>query len=171
MFKATNAQGAASTPAASTAMIAARRRAPRRRFLRLTAIMVPALFFALMPGGARAQGGPSHQPLRIVVGFAAGGPTDILARVVGAKMGEILGQQVIVENRVGASGNLASEMVAHAPPDGNTLLMTPIVFAVNESLFPNRRFEYKDFTAVAPLAETSNVLVVHPSLTSVPCRT
>jgi tripartite-type tricarboxylate transporter receptor subunit TctC len=120
---------------------------------------------ALVPfTAAEAQMSPSHHQLRIIVGFAAGGPTDIVARVVGAKMGEILGQQTIIENRVGASGNLASETAAHSPNDGSTLLMAPLVFAVNESLFPNRRFEYKDFTAVAPLAETSNVLVVHPSL-------
>jgi tripartite-type tricarboxylate transporter receptor subunit TctC len=113
---------------------------------------------------ADAQPGSSHHPLRIVVGFAAGGPSDIVARVVGTKIGEILGRQVVIENHAGASGNLASEIVAHAPGDGDTLLLTPLVFAVNESLFPNRRFAYKDFAAVAPLAETSNVLVVHPSL-------
>jgi tripartite-type tricarboxylate transporter receptor subunit TctC len=114
--------------------------------------------------GARAETAFPHQPIHIVVGFAAGGPTDILARVVGVKLGESLGQQVVIENRTGASGNIASEAVAHAPNDGHTLLMAPLVFAVNESLFPNRRFEYgKDFTAVAPLAETANVLVVHPS--------
>jgi tripartite-type tricarboxylate transporter receptor subunit TctC len=107
----------------------------------------------------------TSQPLRIVVGFAAGGPTDILARVVGAKLGDILGQHVVIENRTGASGNIASEAVARAPADGTTLLMAPLVFAVNESLFPDRHFEYaKDFTAVAQLAATSNVLVTHPSL-------
>jgi tripartite-type tricarboxylate transporter receptor subunit TctC len=113
----------------------------------------------------RAQAPFPRQPIHIVVGFAAGGPTDILARVIGAKLGERLGQQVVVENRTGASGNIASEAVAHAANDGHTLLMAPLVFAVNESLFPGRRFEYgKDFMAVAPLAETANVLVVHPAL-------
>jgi tripartite-type tricarboxylate transporter receptor subunit TctC len=115
--------------------------------------------------GIYAQSQFPRQPIHIVVGFAAGGPTDVLARVVGASLGERLGQQVVIENRTGASGNIASEAVAHAPNDGHTLLMAPLVFAVNESLFPNRRFEYaKDFVAVAPLAETANVLVVHPSL-------
>jgi tripartite-type tricarboxylate transporter receptor subunit TctC len=115
--------------------------------------------------GARAQAPFPHQPVRLVVGFAAGGPTDILARVLGASLGDRLGLQVVIENRTGASGNIASEAVARAPNDGHTLLMTPLVFAVNESLFPARRFEYaRDFTAVAPIAETANVLVVHPSL-------
>lgn len=130
------------------------------------ACLSPLVLLAVLawpPGDVRAQG--SRQSTRIVVGFAAGGPTDILARVLGARLGERLGQQVVVENRTGASGNIASETVAHAPADGRTLLMAPLAFAVNESLFPDRRFEYaKDFTAVAPIAETSNVLVVHPSL-------
>jgi tripartite-type tricarboxylate transporter receptor subunit TctC len=118
----------------------------------------------LAVGGADAQTAFPRQPIHILVGFAAGGPTDVPARVIGMKLAESLGQPVVIENRVGASGNIASEAVARAPNDGHTLLMAPLVFAVNESLFPNLRFKYeKDFTAVAPLAETSNVLVVHPS--------
>jgi tripartite-type tricarboxylate transporter receptor subunit TctC len=127
--------------------------------------LLVALACASSPAAVRAQAAFPRQPIRIIVGFAAGGPTDILARVVGSSLGERLGQQVVIENRTGASGNIASEAVAHAPNDGHTLLMAPLVFAVNETLFPQRRFAYaKDFVAVAPLAETSNVLVVHPSL-------
>jgi tripartite-type tricarboxylate transporter receptor subunit TctC len=111
----------------------------------------------------------AESPILLVVGFSAGGPTDIIARVIGARMGELLGAPVIVENRVGASGNIASEAVARSTPNGRTLLLAPLVFAVNETLFPDRRFEYsKDFAAVAPLAETSNVLVVH---STVPAKT
>jgi tripartite-type tricarboxylate transporter receptor subunit TctC len=128
-------------------------------------LLLLALSIVWPPAGAHAQAPFPRQPIRIVVGFAAGGPTDILARVLGASLGGHLGQQVVIENRTGASGNIASEAVARAPNDGHTLLMAPLVFAVNETLFPQRRFEYaKDFAAVAPIAETSNVLVVHPSL-------
>jgi tripartite-type tricarboxylate transporter receptor subunit TctC len=102
---------------------------------------------------------------QLVVGFSAGGPTDIVARTFAAKMADVLKVSIVVENRVGASGNIASEAVARAAPDGRTLLMAPVAFAVNETLFPNRHFEYgQDFVAISPLAETSNVLVVHPSL-------
>jgi tripartite-type tricarboxylate transporter receptor subunit TctC len=100
-----------------------------------------------------------------VVGFAPGGPTDIIARVVGAKIADILGQQVYVENRAGASSNIATETVARAGADGYTLLMASIANAVNESLFKNLRYRFdQDLIPVAPFAETSNVLVVHPSL-------
>jgi tripartite-type tricarboxylate transporter receptor subunit TctC len=143
----------------------AKRREIRPRRSAIAGAVVAALALSGAMAGAYAQTAFPRQPIHIVVGFAAGGPTDILARVVGAKVGETLGQQVVIENRTGASGNIASEAVAHAPNDGHTLLMAPLVFAVNESLFPGRRFAYdKDFTAVAPLAETANVLVVHPSL-------
>ncbi len=117
-------------------------------------------------GAARAQAGYPSKPIHIVVGFSAGGPADIVARVVGAKLGDILGQQVVVENRTGAGGTIATEAVARAEPDGYTLLITPLSNAVNETLFKNLRY-YKvpeHLAAVASLAETANVLVVHPSL-------
>jgi tripartite-type tricarboxylate transporter receptor subunit TctC len=118
----------------------------------------------LATGDAAAQTAFPRQPIHILVGFAVGGPADIPARVIGMKLAERFGQPVVIENRLGASGNLASEAVARAPNDGHTLLMAPLVFAVNESPFPNRRFSYdKDFAAVAPLAQTTNVLVVHPT--------
>jgi tripartite-type tricarboxylate transporter receptor subunit TctC len=124
-----------------------------------------ALFVVWPLAVTYAQTSLPAQPIRLIVGFAAGGPTDIIARVIGVKMGEILGRQVLVENRTGASGNIASETVARATPESTTFLVAPLAFAANESLFPNRHFEYaKDFLAVAPLAATSNVLLVHPSL-------
>src|SRR5262245_14939981 len=88
---------------------------------------------------AHAQANYPTKPIRIMVGFAAGGPADIIARVVGGKLGELLGQQVVIENRAGAGGTLATEAVARSDADGYTLLMTPLANAVNETLFKNVR--------------------------------
>jgi tripartite-type tricarboxylate transporter receptor subunit TctC len=113
---------------------------------------------------AAAQSYPSR-PIRLIVGFAAGGPTDVLARIIGGKMSEILGQQVVIENRTGASGNIATQYVVRAPGDGYTILMGSNSNAVNESLFKNLDFNFaKELIPVAPLAEAPTVLVVHPSL-------
>ena len=115
--------------------------------------------------GAQAQANYPNKPIRIVVGFTAGGPADITTRVIGAKLSVILGQQVVIENRAGAGGMIATEAVARAEPDGYMLLMTPIVNAINETVAKNLRYKLGEhLVAVAPLAETANVLVVHPSL-------
>jgi tripartite-type tricarboxylate transporter receptor subunit TctC len=112
-----------------------------------------------------AQSDYPNRPIRILVGFSAGGPSDIIARIVGAKTGEFLGQQVVVENKTGAGGMIASEATANAPPDGYTLLNTAISVAVNETLSKTIKVEFgKQLIAVAPQAETANFLVVHPSL-------
>ena len=120
----------------------------------------------MAPGATHAQGGTPPKPIRIIVGFAAGGATDVVARVLGSKFSESLGQQVIIENRTGAGGTTATEAVARAEPDGNTLLMTPLANAVNETLFAKTlRAKFgPDLIAIAPVAETGNVLVAHPSL-------
>jgi len=129
---------------------------------RAAALGLIAVFLATPAGADTAY---PTKPIRLLVGFSAGGPADIVARVVGAKLGVILGQQVVVENRTGAGGTIATEAVARAEPDGYTLLMTPLANAVNESLFKNLRAKVgENLMAVAPLAETANVLVVHPSL-------
>jgi tripartite-type tricarboxylate transporter receptor subunit TctC len=113
---------------------------------------------------AAAQFYPSR-PIRLIVGFAAGGPTDVLARIIGGKMSEILRQQVVIENRTGASGNIATQYVVRAPGDGYTILVGSNSNAVNESLFKNLDFNFaKDLIPVSPLAEAPTVLVVHPSL-------
>jgi tripartite-type tricarboxylate transporter receptor subunit TctC len=91
--------------------------------------------------GAPAQSGYPNKPIRFVIGFAAGGPTDIMARIVGAKTGELLGQQVIIENKTGAGGLIATEMVARSEPDGYTLLCTATSAAVNETLSKTIRIE------------------------------
>lgn len=117
--------------------------------------------------GAHAQAPapfPS-KPIKIVVGFAAGGPADIVARVVGTKLGEALGTSIVVENRTGAGGYIATEAVARSDPDGYTILATPLANAANEAIYKARKIKYGEhLTAVAAVAETSNVLVVHPSL-------
>ena len=116
-------------------------------------------------GPAWAQAAFPTKPIRVLVGFAPGGPSDIIARIVGAKTSEILGQQVIIENKTGAGGLIATEALVHSPPDGYTLLNTATSVAVNETLSKNSKYEFgKHFVAVALQAKTANILVVHPSL-------
>jgi tripartite-type tricarboxylate transporter receptor subunit TctC len=105
------------------------------------------------------------RPIRVVVGFSAGSGADISARVVGQRMGQILGQQVVVENKTGAGSSLAAELVARAPKDGYTLLMATIANVINAVVNPNLYFDFrKDFTPVVRLTTTPNILVVHPSV-------
>jgi tripartite-type tricarboxylate transporter receptor subunit TctC len=106
------------------------------------------------------------QSVRFVVGFTPGGPSDILARALGAKLSESLGQAVVVENRPGAGGNLAAEVVAKSPPDGNTwLLGNNSILATNAALYSHLGYDpVKDFAPVALVAIQPNILVVHPSL-------
>ena len=138
-------------------------RCSRRTFVGITATMGTLCAVGASP--VLAQAPYPGKPIRLLVGFAPGGPTDIIARVVGAKLGDVLGQQVYVENRPGASGNLATEAAARADGDGYTLLVSLTTSAVNESLFKNLKYKFEDdFAAVAPLAETGLVLLVHPSL-------
>jgi tripartite-type tricarboxylate transporter receptor subunit TctC len=114
---------------------------------------------------AVSQSSYPNRPIRIVVGFAPGGPSDIISRVVGAKMGEIMGTQFVIENRTGGGGTIATQDVARAAPDGYTLLNTPLATVANEFLSKSIKYEYgKDIVAVAPQAETVNILVAHPSL-------
>lgn len=131
----------------------------------LAALVVLACAAASLAERAPAAQPYPTRPIKVVVGFAAGGPADIIARLVSAKLATILGQQVYVENRPGASGNIATEYVAHAEPDGYTLMIATPSTAVNESLFKNFPYRMaKDFAPIAPLAGTGLVLVVHPSL-------
>lgn len=114
----------------------------------------------------------AQTPARFVVGFTPGGPSDILARALGEKLAAPLGQPVVVENRPGAGGNLAAEVVAKSPPDGNTwLLGNNSILATNHALY--RRLAYdpvKDFAPVALVAIQPNILVVHPSLPTTSVR-
>jgi tripartite-type tricarboxylate transporter receptor subunit TctC len=123
---------------------------------------------ALSAPSLDAQPYPS-KPIRIVVGFAAGGPTDVGARTIGQKLTESWGQPVIVDIRAGASGNIAAEFVAKSPPDGYTLLLTVFAHGVNPSLHPKLPYDaIKDFAPIIHYATIANLLVVHPSI---PART
>ena len=125
-----------------------------------------AFVAAILPSaGARAADWPDR-PIRFVVGFAPGGGTDATARAMTPKMGELLGQQVVVDNRPGAAGNIATEIVAHANPDGYTVLMGTIAaLAINPSLYGKLPFDpIKDFQPVSLAVDATNILVVHPSV-------
>ena len=115
---------------------------------------------------ADAQGAYPTKPVRLVVPFPPGGTTDILARAVAQKLSETWGQQVIVDNRPGAGGNIGSELVAKSAPDGYTLLMGTVgTHAINPSLYAKMPYDHvKDFTPVILVAGVPNVLVVNPSL-------
>ena len=111
---------------------------------------------------AWAQSYPS-QNINVVVAFAAGGIADVVARLVGQKLTERIGQTVVVENRGGAGGNLAARAVASATPDGYTLLATTTALAVNETASKNKGFAADDLRAVAIVAISPDVLAIHPS--------
>jgi tripartite-type tricarboxylate transporter receptor subunit TctC len=133
----------------------------RRQVLHLAAgaAALPAL-----PRIARAQAYPTR-PVRIVVGFPPAGVTDITARMIGQWLSERLGQQFVIENRPGAGGNLATEAVAKAAPDGYTLLLTASNDAWNAALYGNLKFNYiRDIVSVASISRGMGVLVVHPSV-------
>src|SRR3954470_13613659 len=109
------------------------------------------------------------RPVRIIVGFAAGGPNDILARLIAQWFSERFGQQFFVENRPGAGSNIATDAVVHAPPDGHTLLLVGSPNAINSTLYENLDFNFiRDIAPVASLMRGALVMVVHPS---VPAKT
>lgn len=111
-----------------------------------------------------AQNFPTR-PLRIVVPYAAGGSTDVLARMVGQKLTAVLGQPVVIDNRTGAGTIIATEIVARAAPDGYTLLMATPPLTIAAALYEKLPFDTaRDFAAVTNIAATSNVLVVHPAV-------
>jgi tripartite-type tricarboxylate transporter receptor subunit TctC len=138
---------------------------PRRTFLCLAA---GAAALPVVSRVARAQAYPSR-PVRIVVGFGAGSAFDILARLIGQALSERLGQQVIIENRGGAGGTLAAEVVVRAAPDGYTLLLCGSPDAISTTLYDKLNFNFiRDITPITSIARGPNVLVVHPSF---PART
>jgi tripartite-type tricarboxylate transporter receptor subunit TctC len=138
---------------------------PRRSFLHL------AVGAAALPAASRiawAQIYPSR-PVRIIVGYAPGGGTDLVARLIAQGLSERLGQQFVVENRPGAGTNIATEAVVKQTPDGYTLLLANAANAVNATLYEKLNFDFiRDIAPVAGIVRVSNVLEVHPS---VPAKT
>lgn len=137
-----------------------------QRFLRgVAALALAAGAAAAMAQPAAAQAYPT-QPVRLVVPYPAGGPTDVLGRVIAQKLTASLGQPVVVDNRPGASGNLGSDLVAKAPPDGYTLVLgNNATHATNESLFPNMPYRtLRDFAPVILVATVTNMVTVHPGV-------
>jgi tripartite-type tricarboxylate transporter receptor subunit TctC len=135
-------------------------RVPRRHFLQLAA---GAAVLPAMPRLARAQAYPAR-PVRWIVGFAAGGPQDIVARLLAQSLSERLGQQFVIENRAGAGGNIGTEAVVRSPADGYTMLMIGPSATINATLYDNLSFVFlRDIAPVASIIRTSNVMEVHPS--------
>jgi tripartite-type tricarboxylate transporter receptor subunit TctC len=137
----------------------------RRRFLHLAAgaAALPAISRL-----ARAQSYPAR-PVHIIAGFAAGGGVDITARLIGQWLSERLGQSFVIENRPGAGGNIGTETVVNAPPDGYTLLLATVPNAVNATLYEKLNFSFiRDIAPVAGIIRVPMVILVHPS---VPAKT
>jgi tripartite-type tricarboxylate transporter receptor subunit TctC len=133
---------------------------------KLRAFVSFALSFALACNEAIAQDSYPSKPIRFVVPFASGGPTDTVARIMGARMADLLGQPFVVENRAGAGGNIGADVVAKAPPDGYTLLMATVsTHAINPGLYKQMPYDpVQDFAPVGQVGVTPCVLAVHPSL-------
>jgi tripartite-type tricarboxylate transporter receptor subunit TctC len=135
------------------------------RMRRLAAWIVGTAACAIVASAAvRAEDFPTR-PIRVVVGFGAGSGADITARVVGARMGEILGQQIVVENKTGAGSSIGADYVAHQSNDGYTLFMATISQPINAAVTPHLNFNFvKDFSPIVLVSSTANLLVVNPSL-------
>jgi tripartite-type tricarboxylate transporter receptor subunit TctC len=133
----------------------------RRQFLGLAAgaVMLPAVPFA-----ASAQTYPSR-PVRVIVPFAPGGTTDMIARLITQRLSERLGQQFMIENRPGASTNIATQAVVRAPPDGYTLLVVPPPSAINATFYKKLQFNFlRDIAPIAAVMRTPYVMEINPSL-------
>ena len=134
---------------------------PRRRFLRLAAGA------AALPAASRIASAQIYpaRPVHLIVPFAAGGSTDIVARLIGAWLSERLAQPFVIENRPGAGSNLGTELVVRAPPDGYTLLMVGAPNAINATLYERLSFDFiRDIAPVVGIISIPNVMVVNPSL-------
>jgi tripartite-type tricarboxylate transporter receptor subunit TctC len=130
-----------------------------------------ALLAAVLSGfavpAAKAQGDYPNRPIRLVVGFTPGSSADITARILGNKMGQVLGRQVVVEAKPGAGSNIAAEFVARAPKDGYTLFLGASANITNAAINPKLPFDIvKDFTPIALVSTAAVILVVHPSVTA-----
>jgi tripartite-type tricarboxylate transporter receptor subunit TctC len=132
--------------------------------LRRHCLAVAVASLAAVTFGARAETYPSR-PIRLVVPFPPGGPTDVLTRIVAPRLAERLGQPVIVDNKPGASGMVGADAVAKAAPDGHTLLANASIHIINPSLYPKQPYDaIADFAAVSNLADVPLVLAVNPKV-------
>ena len=136
----------------------------RARALSITKLIVFAAFLAAACAG-HAQSYPS-KPVRIVVPFAAGGALDVVGRIIGAKLSESWNRQVIIDNRLGAAGNIGAELVAKAPPDGYTLLMSSVTTqAISMSLLAKPPYDFvRDYAPITLVASAPLALIIHPAL-------
>src|SRR6267143_2125026 len=139
-----------------------RRTSMKRVAAALTAVLAAGL---LAPPSARGQQYP-NKPIRIIVPFAAGGTSDILARAIGPHLTTAWGQPVIVENRTGANGNVGADYVAKSAPDGYTMLLSDVgALSINPSVYTNMPFDpVKDFSPIVMVSYSPHVLAVHPSV-------
>src|SRR5882757_669898 len=130
------------------------------------ALALAALLVAASCGGpALAASDYPTKPVRIIIGFGPGSTADVLARIVGQRLGKTLGQQIVVENRAGAGSMIAAELVSRSPNDGYTLFMATVANTINPSLTANATFNLgRDLAPVALVGVIPNVLVVHPSV-------
>src|SRR5580698_9708672 len=131
-----------------------------------TATRLVALFAGLVLAiGAYAQGAYPDHKIRMIVPFAAGGPTDVIGRLVAERLSDVFGQQVYVENMPGAGGNLGVETAKRADPDGYTILVVSTGFIINPSMYSKIGYDpLKDFATVSLVAASPNVVMVHPSV-------
>jgi tripartite-type tricarboxylate transporter receptor subunit TctC len=129
------------------------------RTMRLSVLLIIAI---ALPLGAQTY---PNKPIRMIVPFTPGGGADVLARMIGPKLAEVWGQQVVIDNRAGAGGTIGSQIVATATPDGHTLMLTSSAFAGAASIYPKLTFDtFRDFTPISLVGVTHLVLVVAPSL-------
>jgi len=133
---------------------------------KLTRAALLALMLALLPALAFGQASYPNRPIRMIVPFAPGGASDFVARILSPKLSELLGQQIVVDNRPGASGNIGMELAAKAPADGYTIYLGNIgTIAINPAIFPNLTLNpTKDFIPISLVADVPSILVANPSV-------
>lgn len=136
-------------------------------FRHAAAMAFIAAAFGFCPGLSSVVGAQAYpaKPIRVIVGFAPGGSTDTTSRLIAPRLSERLGQQLLIDNRPGAQGNIAADLAAKAVPDGYTVFMASASHSINASLYPKLSFNaIRDFTAISNVTSSPFVLVVHPSI-------
>jgi tripartite-type tricarboxylate transporter receptor subunit TctC len=140
-------------------------RISRRNLLRTASLAVGAVTASGMGLKQASAAGYPERPIKVIVPFAPGGPTDIMARILGTYLGEAIGATIVVENRAGGGGNIGIGVAAHAGPDGYTLLITSSAYVVNPGLYARIPYDpYTDFAAIAELGTSPNVILADPKL-------